>query len=195
MDETTWDWESEDFGASHRGRAAAVLADGSEPKARLFDVGSGSEIPSSSDWWVYHGRHGAPLATAVRAVCRCGWSARRSQPLDWTEVDPDAPYAHDLPGAYADWEHHMADVEARTVPLPADVSGLLEQLEERLSALADDAPLAALRTVGMLERLARETGRMAAFTTAADPATVATGLGITEQAAASLLRRMTGRWC
>ena len=57
-------WEYDEFAGEHDGRAAAVLADGSEPKPMLYDTGSTANFHETSDWWVYDGTRRAPLATA-----------------------------------------------------------------------------------------------------------------------------------
>ncbi|QEV64374.1 hypothetical protein CP982_00505 [Streptomyces spectabilis] len=175
-------WATE-FGPSHEGRAAAVLADGSEPKPALFDAGSSAEVYETSDWWVYDGTLGTPRARAVRGACACGWRGEERFAIDWERVDPDAPDAYDLTGPYRAWKRHVGEVERRTVSLPADVQHLLEQLHERLTVLAEDAPLAALRAVGALEHTLAETGQRAAFGAWQDEQdwdAIATKLGLTE---------------
>ncbi|MYU47748.1 hypothetical protein GTV15_08470, partial [Streptomyces sp. SID7803] len=64
-----YDWKTEEFGASHQGRPGAVLADGAEPKPVTFDLGSGTNVHETSNWWVYDGN---TLAPHVRP--RCGGS-------------------------------------------------------------------------------------------------------------------------
>ncbi|MFF9897047.1 hypothetical protein [Streptomyces longispororuber] len=141
---TTVMWESQ-FGPSHEGRAAAVLDDGSEPKPALFDAGSSADMYQTSDWWVYDGTLGTPRACALRAACSCGWRGEKQFTIDWEHIDPDAPDDYDVRGPYDAWKRHVDVVERPTVPLPTDVQGLLEQVQQRLTALAEDAPLAALR--------------------------------------------------
>lgn len=87
-------------------------------------------------------------------------------------------------------ERHITDVEARTVPLPAGLAALLAEVDEELEHLADEAPLAALRAIGALERTTSWTARTAAYNIKADevPAEqVAAGLGMSERSAASRL--------
>ncbi|MFG3281395.1 hypothetical protein [Streptomyces sp. NPDC048111] len=182
------EWESDEFGASHAGRAGAVLADGSEPEPLYFDAGSGSFGCTTSDWWVYDGTLRAPLATHLRGCCACGWRGSALHPIDWSQVDDERPYDSVAPGPYDDWQDHIERVEARTVPVPAELDDLVGQLEVRLSTLADDAPLAALRVVGALERLTGRVGMVAAFHTRADEVpweSVGQALGLTEQEARS----------
>lgn len=190
------EWQSEQFGTSHEGRAAAVLADGSEPKPMYFDVGSGGNGYRTSDWWVYDGTLRAPLATDLRGACSCGWRGAARYPVVWEDVVPHRPYLYDTSGPEGDWVRHIDDVEARSVPLPDALTVLLEQVEVALERLADDAPLAALRAVAALERTASEVGHRAALTAEADTdswETIATALGLTEQDAHSRLTRYTLR--
>lgn len=182
------EWQSDEFGASHAGRAGAVLADGSEPEPLYFDASSGSFGYTSSDWWLYDGTLHAPLATHLRGVCACGWRGSALYPVDWTQVDDERPYDTVVPGPHTDWQNHIQHVEARTVPVPVELDDLVGQLDARLSVLADDAPLAALRVVAALERLTGRIGMVAAFHTRADEVSwesVGQALGLTEQEARS----------
>ncbi|WP_172381147.1 hypothetical protein [Streptomyces sp. MNP-20] len=175
-------WESQ-FGASHEGRAAAVLDDGSEPKPAVFDAGSSAEMYQTSDWWVYDGTLGTPRASALRAACSCGCRGDEQFAIDWERVDPDAPDEYDLSGSYGAWKGHVDEVERQAVPLPADVQDLLEQLQQRLSVLAGDAPLAALRAITALDETLAETGRKAVsgvWQDDPDWGAIATNLGLTE---------------
>ncbi|MER5545924.1 hypothetical protein ACWD4N_19860 [Streptomyces sp. NPDC002586] len=184
------EWKTEQFGSSHEGRAGSVLADGSEPEPVYFDVGSGSYVPKSSDWWVYDGTLGAPEASDLRGSCSCGWRGASRYPIDWSQVDRFHPYEYDTSGPYEDWAQHIAEVEARSVPLPEDITDLVDRLDERLSSLADQAPLAALKAVAALERIAENVGRQAAYDVQADELsweTVAKALGLTEEDARSRL--------
>ncbi|MEV0415155.1 hypothetical protein AB0I68_31265 [Streptomyces sp. NPDC050448] len=185
-------WLSEEFGSSHEGQAGAVLADGTEPPPVVFDTGSGSSFHESTDWWVYDGTLRRPLAAAVRGSCSCGWRGTAAYFLDWTQVDTDSVYEPylDLPGPKADWDQHIAEVEARSVPMPAELSGLLQQVRERLDALTDEAPLAALRAVRILERTTKRVGREAAYRAEADdvsPEVLGQALGLTGSEARSHL--------
>ncbi|WP_445269287.1 hypothetical protein [Streptomyces sp. DSM 41634] len=40
------------LGAAHEGSVGVLLADGSEPGPVYIDVGSGSHVPSSTEWQV-----------------------------------------------------------------------------------------------------------------------------------------------
>ncbi|MET7575524.1 hypothetical protein ABZT04_44845 [Streptomyces sp. NPDC005492] len=62
------------------------------------------------------------------------------------------------------WWEHINAVERRTVPLPGELSDLMMQLEKgRLDALAETAPVAALKTVAMLVHMAGRVGKEAAY--------------------------------
>ncbi|MFI8930841.1 hypothetical protein ACIG3E_24620 [Streptomyces sp. NPDC053474] len=184
-------WATE-FGPSHEGRAAAVLADGSEPKPAVFDAGSSANMHRTSDWWVYDGTLGTPRASEVRAACSCGWRGERQVAIDWERVDPDAPDAYELAAPYSDWKQHIREVERRTVPVPTDVQDLLDQIWQRLTLLAKDAPLAALRAVAALEETLAETGRSSAvwaWQDEQDWGVIATKLGLSEDHSRALLRK------
>ncbi|MFE7402526.1 hypothetical protein [Streptomyces sp. NPDC057557] len=184
-------WETEEFGSEHEGRPGVLLADGTEPGPVYFDAGSGPAIHRSVDWWVYDGTLGAPIATELRGACSCGWRGSPRYPLDWEVVDRRRPYLADTSGPEGDWDTHITEVQARTVPVPADLTALLDQAEERLTALVADEPMAALRAVAALQRLTDRVAVDAAFCvdTADGPRwdTVAQALGISEQAARSRL--------
>ncbi|MFJ4338498.1 hypothetical protein [Streptomyces sp. NPDC088915] len=169
-----------------------LLVDGSEPGPVFFDTGSGGHVHQSTTWSVYDGTLRAPVAARMRGKCDCGWRGEASYPIDWDLVDRHHPEEYDTSGPERDWERHMDEVAARTVPLPEDVTGLLNQLCERLSEIDDKNPLAALRVVGELEAMAASTGpyvaRRIAFDDVSDEA-VAEGLGITEDKARSRLIR------
>ncbi|MFM9372778.1 hypothetical protein [Streptomyces sp. Da 82-17] len=92
----------------------------------------------------------------------------------------------------------MADVEARTVPLPDDLTALLARIDEQLDRLTHDAPLAALKAVAALERTTQRFGGRAAAYVDADEIpdeTLTAGLGLTaDDVRARLLRyRLGGR--
>ncbi|MEU6591026.1 hypothetical protein ABZ923_17710 [Streptomyces sp. NPDC046881] len=154
-------WTSEEFGAAHEGIVGAVLADGSEPEPAYFDLGSGTETYRTSEWWAYDGGLSRPRAAAVRAACSCGWRGP-STPLPRNEPADDGPDELDVSRQRRDWSEHIRAVERRTVPLPDDLTQLLDALEDKLFALAEDAPAAALRAVAALDRLIRRAGREAA---------------------------------
>ncbi|MEV5877312.1 hypothetical protein AB0L75_24365 [Streptomyces sp. NPDC052101] len=126
----------------------------------------------------------------LRGSCSCGWRGTSRYPIDWSQVDGFHPYEYDTSGPYEDWAQHIAEVEARSVPLPEDVTDLVGRLDERLNSLADQAPLAALKVVAALERIAENVGRRAASDVQADELsweTVAKALGLTEDDARARL--------
>ena len=184
-------WRSEEFGESHEGIVGAVLADGSEPKSVYIDVGSGSSMFETREWWAYNGWLGRPKATGWRASCACGWRGD-SHPIDWDRVEDHDLDDLDTSDAYDEWWEHIHAVERRTVPLPEELSELIEQLEERLDALADTAPVAALKAVAMLERMAARVGKEAAYGAQADDVpgeALGTALGLSVDNARSRLDR------
>lgn len=185
-------WQSEEFGSEHEGQPGVLLPDGTEPGPVYFDAGSGPTVHRSTDWWVYDGTLGAPAAAELRAVCSCGWRGTTRYPLDWTGADRRHPYTYDTTGPEADWDTHLAEVRTRTVPVPADLAALIDQLDRRLTTLVSEEPLAALRAAAVLERLAATTATDAALRIDPPDAqweTVARALGISEQAARARLTR------
>ncbi|MEU9087984.1 hypothetical protein [Streptomyces sp. NPDC048357] len=186
-----WDWWTVEFGDAHAG-AVGVVVGGSEPGPVYFDVGSGSEVPSTTHWSAYDGRHRRLRADALRAVCACGWRGAADYPLDWELIGDQPLYEADvdLAGPLADWNAHLSLVRDKAVPLPEPLAALLVEITEQLTATTADAPLAALRAVGVLERIAARIGREAAGALCDDGAsaeTVATGLGTTRSKALVLL--------
>ncbi|MGW0664862.1 hypothetical protein [Streptodolium elevatio] len=161
---TAFIW-SFDITATASGRGGVVLADGIEPGPVYVDAGSGSNVQTRTDWWLYDGAawSRAPRADAVRAACACGWRGTRTYPLVWiacgnpqehgerADAEPERPTA-DVDACLDDWKAHIADVDAATVPVPDEVASLLADLRARLTTLADESPLAALRVLGQVER-------------------------------------------
>jgi hypothetical protein len=190
------EWRTENFGTSHEGRPRALLPDGTEPGPVYFDIGSGAEMPKSTEWWVYDGTLRAPKASHLRAACSCGWRGETHHPLDWSRVPRHHPYDYDTSALEEEWDRHIREVESRSVPLPTDVEAMIDELDRRLGDLADQAPLAALRAVTALERITSDAGREAAYNVRADELsweTVAKALGLTEDDAHSLLFRLSFR--
>ncbi|MEW1693538.1 hypothetical protein ACIQOF_35880 [Streptomyces sp. NPDC091265] len=185
-----------EFSAAHEGRPGVVLADGTEPLPVYFDTGSGGHMHESSDWWIYDGTLGAPVATQLRGSCSCGWRGETLHPLDWETVERHGPELHDTSGPEDDWDQHITEVEARTVPIPEDLIDLLTQVDQRLNALACYAPLAALRAIATLEYTLTQAGRTAALNAEADDTagnTIGPGLGLPDRHARSRLLRYTLR--
>ncbi|MER6407061.1 hypothetical protein ABT269_26850 [Streptomyces viridosporus] len=182
-------WQTEEFGTSHEGFAGAVLADGSEPKPVVLDVGSGANGYQTREWWAYTGQWGRPQAAGYRAACACGWRGQ-SHPIDWEQIGDGRLDEVDVFAAHDDWAAHIDTVDRQTVPLPGDLTDTLGRLEDQLTRLADQAPVAALRAVGQLERLTRSVGHRAAFAAEADDLsseTVGKALGISADAVQSRL--------
>lgn len=185
-------WTSEEFGESHEGIAGAVLADGSEPKPVYLDLGSGADSGlETSEWWAYDGQLRRPRAAAYRAACACGWRGE-TRPIDWERLPDGRLYDLDTTLAHDDWSEHLRAVERRTVPLPDEVTDLIDRLEDQLATLVERAPVAALRAVATLERLLPDIGQEAAQAVQDDDlswGSVGTALGISPDRARSLLTR------
>lgn len=182
-------WTTDEFGASHEGYAGAVLDDGSEPKPVYLDIGSGSGGCSTSEWWAYNGQMRRPRAAGYRAACECGWRGD-TYPIDWDQVMDDRLDGLDTSGPFDDWREHIRKVECKAVPVPADVTAVMDQLEAHLAALVEEAPVAALRAVARLERVASSAGREAACGIeyeALSAESVAAGLGLSLATARSRL--------
>ncbi|MFB6584022.1 hypothetical protein ACFCYC_42610 [Streptomyces sp. NPDC056402] len=121
-----------------------------------------------------------------------GWRGAAEYPLDWDAVGDRPLYEADvdLTGPLADWNAHLSLVRDKAAPLPEPLAALLVEVAEQLTATTEDAPLAALRAIGVLERIAARVGREAACVLAEDGVSaeaVATGLGTTCSKALMLL--------
>ncbi|MGW3328714.1 hypothetical protein [Streptomyces virginiae] len=90
----------------------------------------------------------------------------------------------DLTGPLADWNAHLSLVRDKAAPLPEPLAALLVEITELLTATTADAPVAALRAVGVLERIAARVGREAA-------SALAEG-GVSAEAVAIGLRTVSG---
>ncbi|MFD7838265.1 hypothetical protein [Streptomyces sp. NPDC059761] len=183
-------WKSEEYGPSHEGWAGALLADGSEPDPVYLDPGSGSDFDETREWWAYSGILNRPCAAAARGACACGWRGTTDYPIDWEVADAAGIYEPVIEGLQEDWEHHLDEVEVRTVPLPEELTQLLEQVGEQLNSLAVQGPVAALKAVAALEEMTRGVARDAAYMAEADELpweSIATALGLTEGGARSRL--------
>jgi hypothetical protein len=188
-------WQTGEFGSSHEGTVGALLEDGSEPKPVWIDSGgSGPSGHQTSEWWAYNGHYSTSRASHLRGSCSCGWRGEASYLIDWEAVGnwPHCDYgAVDFSGPRDDWDRHIDEIEARTVPIPKDVEDLLERVDERLAALAADSPLAALRAVAAVGRIVKRSGWDAAC--GVDPGEtpweeISKALGLTEQAVKSQMR-------
>jgi hypothetical protein len=182
MGEQTMGWQSEEFGSAHEGTAGVLLADGTEPGPVYLDAGSGGNVSQTTAWQIYDGRLRRPKAVSLRGACSCSWRGVSSYPIEWAEIE-DWPYDVTTTGPREDWARHIAEVEARSIPLPPALEDLLGQMGDQLGALLDDAPLAALKAVAALERIAQRVGHEAAYSVRADETpweAIATALGLPE---------------
>ncbi|THA79771.1 hypothetical protein [Streptomyces sp. A0592] len=115
-----WDWWTVEFGDAHAG-AVGVLVAGGEPGPVYFDVGSGSDVPSTSHWSAYDGRAGRPRVEALRAGCACGWRGAAEYPLNWATVGDRPLYEADvdLTGPLVDWNAHLSLVRDTAAHCPS----------------------------------------------------------------------------
>ncbi|MFJ5952591.1 hypothetical protein [Streptomyces noursei] len=124
----------------HEGLARALDESGA-PDGRIWNGHSWQEWDS----WSETGAVTFPLhaggPTALRAECQCVWRGP-TRPLD---ADPSVTAA----AVKADWEQHIAAATVATPP--RDVAEQMDDLLLRLSALAQDRPLAALGALRDLE--------------------------------------------
>ncbi|MEU9039375.1 hypothetical protein AB0D45_31330 [Streptomyces sp. NPDC048352] len=191
-------WTTVEFGTSHEGWVGVLLADGTVPRPAIFDTGSGPDVYQTSHWSVYDGRFPhIPRAATLRAVCSCGWNGPE-HPLDWDTIgaqDLEDAADEQADACCRDWDKHTVAVEEAAIPLPASLTGLLDQLEAEISKLGTSSPLAAVRAVRLLELTAGEAGHEPARLVQHDstPAQAAAALGLTEAAARRELARL-GRW-
>ncbi|WP_328792642.1 MULTISPECIES: hypothetical protein [unclassified Streptomyces] len=97
-------------------------------------------------------------------MCGCGWRGAAAYRLDWAPVGDRPLYGADvdLTGPLEDWTAHLSVVRNAAVPLPEPLAVLLAAMAGQLTDTAADAPLAALRAAGALERIAARTGRTVA---------------------------------
>ncbi|NML51718.1 hypothetical protein HHL19_22425 [Streptomyces sp. R302] len=183
-------WEP-DGAEGHVGKVGVLLEDGTVPGPVYIDIGSGSYVPSFTDWWYYDGVHRRPLADRMRAVCACGWQCETTYPIDWKRVPHREPYLYDTSAPERDWENHTRQINAAAVPLPQDVARLISQIRERLDDIEDTDPLTALRIVGALDAVVETDGPYATrlATRKHTDEEIATALGSTEKALAARLRR------
>ncbi|MFE2547331.1 hypothetical protein ACFXGI_02015 [Streptomyces sp. NPDC059355] len=135
-------------------------------------------------------RHPEP-GSRGRGACACGWPGTTDYPIGWEVADAAGIYEPVIEGPQEDWERHLDEVEARTVPLPEVMAELLERVGAQLNSPAAQAPVAALKAVAALEEMTRRVARDAAYMAEADELSwesIATSLGLTEGAARSRLK-------
>ncbi|MET9549852.1 hypothetical protein ABZY36_31750 [Streptomyces sp. NPDC006627] len=189
-------WTTEQFGTAHEGYVGAVLDDGTEPEPAYLDPGSGTNFHKTREWWAYSGNLNRPKAARGRGACSCGWRAEDEHAIDWDAID-SFPEAFPSTAPRVAWHQHIADVDARTVPLPTEMAALLEQLDDQLTRLADEAPLAALKAVAVLETLTQQVAPVAAMYAENDGLSdevLGQGLGVSPSDAKSRLLRYRLMW-
>ncbi|MER6151327.1 hypothetical protein [Streptomyces hirsutus] len=157
-------WVAED--GRHAGYAVAVLADGRDATAE-DNPGSGNPA-----WWCFDGQDGRPPAVGVRAGCDCyaangsrvvkTWRGSTVHPVVLGDQEAtEGPGEQGSP--YAEWENTHVTPAA----VPGDVTALLAEVRERLTALAEQRPLAALTAVARLEATAAAAAAAAGISAAA----------------------------
>ncbi|MFJ6405730.1 hypothetical protein ACIQK9_09405 [Streptomyces hydrogenans] len=188
-----WEWEP-DGAEGHTGKVGVLLEDGTVPGPVYIDMGSGSHVPSFTDWWFYDGSGRRPFADRMRAACACGWYGETTYPIDWRRVPDREPYRYDTSGPEKDWEDHTRRINAAAVPVPEDVARLISRIREHLDRTTDDDPLTALRIVGELDTIVDIDGCYATrrATRKHSEKEIADALGATEKAATTRLRRYDG---
>lgn len=109
------------------------------------------------------------MSTAVlRAVCSCGWTGPEHA-IDWASIGETVCREAALTDTcLQDWDGHTAGVEATTVPLPAEVTDLVERLVEEIEKLARTSPVAVVKAARQLEVAAARLGYWAAHGTHKD---------------------------
>ncbi|KJY25364.1 hypothetical protein [Streptomyces katrae] len=189
-------WTSEEYGRSHEGRVAVLLADGTTPKPVYFD-GNSSIGETVRHWSVYDGSDypQRPRAHALRAECTCGWTGE-SHTVDW-EAAGDLRFREhgDRTAGQCldDWDKHTIAVGETTVPLPADLLALLEGVTAAIERLGEDSPVAAVKAARELEIIASRTAHWPAHEARAQaPEKVAAALGLNIDETRALLARFGG---
>ncbi|MEU9417398.1 hypothetical protein [Streptomyces sp. NPDC048272] len=190
-------WTSDEYGKSHEGRVGTLLADGSSPKPVYFDSNSGGFGWEVRHWSAYDGgtHPWRPQADALQGECSCGW---RGEPrtVDWTNAG-DLPFREHgwetVGECQDDWDRHITAVAATTVPLPAELETLLQNVAEAIERLGQDAPTAALKAARTLELIAGRTAHGPAHDARGqDPEKVAASLGLNVGDSRALLARYGG---
>jgi len=85
--------------------------------------------------------------------CSCRWRGTHTYPIGWIQFENQAVWRA-TSGLHSDWAQHTDEVMARSIPLPAGLEDLLDQVDNQLSALAADELLAALKAVAAPRLLA-----------------------------------------
>ncbi|MDJ0382382.1 hypothetical protein [Streptomyces sp. G-G2] len=172
------------------------MADGSVPNPGYVDAsssGSGGEV---RHWSVYDGACTLrPRAAMLRSECSCGWTGE-PHPVDWAAAG-DRPFresgSRDAGRCLDDWARHTTQVGEGTVPLPAELEILLENVAAAIESLAHDSPTAAIKAARQLEIIAQRTAHWPAHEARTqDPGNVAAALGLNAEDTRSLLARFGG---
>ncbi|UQW99104.1 hypothetical protein [Streptomyces sp. RerS4] len=191
-------WTSDEYGESHVGRVGTLLEDGSSPKPVYFDSNSCAFGWEVRHWSVYDGGTypRRPQAHALHGECSCGWRGEPRIVDRSTAGDlPLHEYGWDAAAASQDdWDRHIMAVEATTVPLPAELETLLQDVAEAIERLGHDTPIAALKAARSMELIAGRTAYQPAHDARKlDPKQVATALGLNVDGSRALLARF-GNW-
>ncbi|MFE2553757.1 hypothetical protein ACFXGI_35345 [Streptomyces sp. NPDC059355] len=97
-------------------------------------------------------RHSEP---ASRGACACGWRGTPRYPIDYEVADPAAIYEPVIERPQDDWERHLDEVEARTVPLPEELTRRVAR-DAAFMAEADELSWESIVTaLGLTEGAAR----------------------------------------
>lgn len=190
-------WTSDEYGRSHEGRVAVLLADGTTPEPVYFDSNSGPSGTMVRHWSVYDGSDHPtrPRAHILRAECACGWTGQ-AHSVDWEEVGnrPFREHGSRTAGrCLDDWDEHTVAVGDTTVPLPDELRSLLDNVTDAIEELAKDSPTAAVKAARTLENIAQRTAYWPAHEASTHaPETVAAALGLNVEETRALLARFGG---
>jgi len=126
-----WNWESDDGSEYHEGYLLGVLGDGTIPVYRDMPL----QMTFMGGYWS-GGLPDDPGQDPAWVLSACDCNGRRENGWRGTQVPYDRTVHgdHDPEDGYAQWQAHIAQVEASIVPAPiADAIGAL------FDALNDDA--------------------------------------------------------
>lgn len=169
----------------HEGYTVAVLADGSEPEPLRFPVPGREGITSkNSGWWLYTGKDGRPLATAVRAGCECGWRSADTFPVDFANEEATEGW-EDNTGPFAAWQTEHIGALLGTA-MPTELRDALDTVAGLVRKFSAERPLVALAAIGQLENLVGNTAPTAGAGARLDGeswSAIGRALGTTRQAA------------
>ncbi|WP_129287527.1 hypothetical protein [Streptomyces sp. GZWMJZ-114] len=181
-------WQDMEFGEAHRGSVGVLLDDGTVPPPVFYPMESGAGGWEVAQWTVYKGAYTAPRAAALRGVCSCGWTGPQHK-LGWDARDDSDIQAVGSQAADAsteEWDEHIEEVRARTIPVPESITEVIDSLHDAIEKLAESSPLAAVRAARLMELSAR--------TAAVSPAREALAKGDLEKAAAAFCVDSDSAW-